>query len=64
MRQVYFPIQPRPAYWANTRSLKGSGVDVGAGVERLRRLDAHPRKQRIETLFQDVVVVVAPGSAK
>src|SRR5205823_3444422 len=43
--------------------LHRTGVDVSAGFERLAGRLAHPREQPVETICNDVVVIVAPGVA-
>ncbi len=43
--------------------LDGSGVDVGASLEVAAGARAQPREQRLQPLFDDDVIVVAPGVA-
>ena len=44
--------------------LDGAGVGVGPRLERRAVRLAHPREQRLETLADDGVVVLAPGVAR
>src|SRR5262249_33596074 len=44
--------------------LHRTGVDVGARVERLSRLFAHPSEQALEALADHVVIIVAPCVAR
>ena len=62
--QVFLPIQPMPGVLRVDALLHRAGIDVGARLERLGRLLAHPREQRVEPRADHVVVVVAPRVAR